>query len=85
MRKKNRKKYFITIILCTSIFVYGFIKINIYKPEIVSKKSGFTMNFSLKPLDIRIETEDYVIYLNNKVIDGVKDKCNDTYNDIFSK
>ncbi len=85
MRKKNRSKYFITGILCFSIVIYGFIKINIYKPELVRKKSVFTMDLTLKPLDVRIETDGYVFYLNNKVIDGVKEKCNDTYNDIFSK
>ncbi|MCJ7689036.1 MAG: hypothetical protein MUO60_06935 [Clostridiaceae bacterium] len=85
MHKKNRKKHFIAIIFCVFIFIYGFIMISISKQELVRKKSPFTVDVSVKPIDIKIETKDYIIYVNNKVIDGVKEKCNDIYNNVFSK
>jgi hypothetical protein len=85
MRKKNKKKYSISIVFCIFIFIYGFIMISISKPELIRKKSPFTVDVSLKPIDIKIETKGYTIYVNNKVIDGVKEKCNDIYNNIFSK
>ncbi|MBK5242607.1 hypothetical protein [Clostridium sp.] len=85
MRKKNKQKYYVAIIFCISIFIYGLIIISIRKPELLRKKSPFTVDVSLKPIDIKIETKDYIIYVNNKVIDGVKEKCNDIYNNIFSK
>lgn len=85
MRKKNKKKYFMTVIFCAFIFIYGFIIINISKPELLRKKSPFTIDVNTKPIDIRIETKDYIIYVNNSVIAGVKEKCNDVYNNIFSK
>ncbi|MGH4118863.1 hypothetical protein [Clostridium sp.] len=85
MRKKNKGKNFIVIILCVFIFIYGFIMISVSKPELVRKKSPFTVDVSLKPIDIKIETKDYIIYVNNKVIDGVSEKCKDVYNNIFSK
>jgi hypothetical protein len=85
MRKRNNKKYFTVIIFCTFIFVCGFVIISISKPELLRKKSPFTIDVSFRPIDIRIETKDYIIYMNNKVIDGVKEKCIDTYNGVFSK
>ncbi|WP_291636281.1 hypothetical protein [Clostridium sp.] len=85
MRKKGRFKYLLMISLCVYIFIYGFIKINITKPELVIKRSKFEMNIKLKPLDFRIETKDYVFYVNNKIFDSVKEKCIGAYNEIISK
>lgn len=85
MRKKGRVKYFLLIFLCFCIFNYGFFKINITKTKDVRKKSKFTIDLTVKPVDLRIETKDYVFYVNNKIIDGVRQKYNDIYNGIFSK
>jgi len=85
MRKRGRIKYFLIISICFSIFVYGFIVVNINKPELVRKKSKFTMNLKLNPVDFRIETKGYVFYVNTKIIYNMKEKCIDTFNDVFSK
>lgn len=85
MHKRKNKKHFTAIIFCVFIFICGFVIISISKPELLRKKSPFTIDVSFKPIDIRIETKNYIIYVNNKVIGGVKEKCIDTYNDIFSK
>lgn len=85
MRKKGRIKYIFILILCFSILIYGFIQVNINKPELVRKKSKFTMELSLVPIDFRIETAGYVFYVNSKIIDSMKDKCINVYNEITSK
>lgn len=85
MRKRGRIKYLFVIIICFFIFVYGFIKININKPELVREKSKFIINLSLKPVNFTVETKGYVFYVNSKIIYNLKVKCIDTYNDIFSK
>ncbi|MFT5872116.1 MAG: hypothetical protein ACI8WT_001043 [Clostridium sp.] len=85
MRKKGRLKYLLMIFLCFYIFIYGFIKINITKPELVIKRSKFEINIKLKPFDFRIDTKDYVFYVNNKIFDSVKEKCIGVYNGILSK
>ena len=84
MRKKGRFKYYIVFFLCFSIFTYGFFRINITKAKNVRKKSKFTVDFKAKPIDLRIETRDYVFYVNGKVIDAMKEKCNEVYNDIYN-
>jgi phage-related protein len=85
MRKKGRTKYFLVIFVCVSIFIYGFFVVNITKVKDVRKKSKFTIDVSFKPIDFRIETKDYVFYVNSKIIDNVKEKYNDIYNGVFSK
>ncbi|MBU3189714.1 hypothetical protein K9O30_10780 [Clostridium bowmanii] len=85
MRKKGRIKYIFMIFLCFLIFIYGFIEVNINKPELVRKKSKFTMELSLVPIDFKIETVGYVFYANSKIIDSMKDKCVNAYNKIISK
>ena len=85
MRKKSRVKYVVLIFVCLSIFVYGFIKVNINKPELVRKRSWFTMDLKVKPFDFRIETKEYVFYVNNKVFDNLKEKYTEVYNGIFSR
>lgn len=85
MRRRGKTKYFLVIFLCFFIFVYGFIKINITKPEILRNRSEFTIDLKLKPVDFRIETKGYVFYVNNKVIINIKEKCVSAYNEIFSK
>jgi phage-related protein len=92
MRKKGKGKYFLVIIIWFLIFLYGFIKINISKSELVKDKSRFTISFKLKPADFRIETKGYVFYINNKLTYNIKEKCISAkekcigvYNGIFSK
>ena len=85
MRKKGRNKYFVVAFVCVFILIYGFTIININKPELVRKKSKFTLDVKLNPIDFRIETKDHIFYLNNKVIDNVKEKYIDIYDGIFSK
>jgi len=85
MRKRGKIKYILMIIISLAIFTYGFINVNINKPELVKKKSRFTMNLKFNPIDFRIETKGYVFYVNAKIIYNMKEKCIDTYNDIFTK
>ncbi|MBU3110458.1 hypothetical protein [Clostridium lacusfryxellense] len=92
MRKRGRNKYILVIVIWFLIFLYGFLKINISKSELVKDKSRFIITFKLKPVDFRIETNGYVFYVNNKTIYNikekyfnVKEKCNAVYNGIFTK
>ena len=85
MHKRGIFKYIFIIIICFSIFVYGFIEVNINKPELVKEKSKFIINLKLNPVDFRIETKEYVFYVNNKIFYNMKEKCIDTYNNIFPK
>jgi hypothetical protein len=85
MRKKGRIKYFFLIFLCFSIFIYGFFAVNITKAKDVRKKSKFTIDLKLKPLDLRIETKDYVFYINNKIIYNVKEKYMHIYHGVLSR
>ena len=57
MRKKSKIKYFVLIFVCFCIFVYGFIKVNINKPNWFRKNLWFTMDLKVKPFDFRIETK----------------------------
>jgi len=84
MRKKGRSKYFLVIVLCFFILLYGFIEINLTKAKDVKKKSKFTIDLTLKPLNLRVETKEYVFYVNNKIIDNMKEKYNEVYNDIYN-
>ena len=85
MRKKGRMKYFLVFFICTSIFIYGFFRVNITKTKYAREKSLFTIDFTLKPVDLKIETSDYVFYINHKIIDKLKDTYNDIYNGVFPK
>ena len=90
MHKKGRVKYFLVIIICFFIFIYGFFIINITKPELVRNKSEFKIDFTLEPLNFTIENEDYIFFVNNeifdnKIFDNMKKKCIRTFNGIFSK
>ncbi|GCD09103.1 hypothetical protein [Clostridium tagluense] len=85
MRKKGRIKYILVIFICFSIFTYGFIKVNITKTKGERQKSKFTIDLKYKPFDLRIETKDYAFYVNNKVLDDMKAKCRDVYDEVISK
>jgi len=85
MRKKGRTKYFLVIILCIFIFIYGFLQINITKPKVVRIKSKFTIDLSLEPVDLKIETANYILSVNTKFFDKMKEKYNQVYDGFFPK
>lgn len=84
MRNKGRIKYFLVFFLCFSIFIYGFLQINLTKAKDVRNKSKFTIDLKLKPAYLEIETKDYTFYVNDKIFDKLKAKYNDIYNDIYN-
>ena len=85
MHKKGRVKYFLVIVICLFIFIYGFIEINVNKAELVKEKSKFTIVLNLKPINLQIETKSYVFYVNNKIFYNMKEKCIGAFNEFFSK
>ena len=85
MRKRGRIKYFLIFFLCFSIFIYGFFQINFTKAEDVQKESMYTIHLTLKPAKLEIDTKDYKLYVDDKIIDILKAKYNDIYNRFFSK
>ena len=85
MRKKGRTKYFLLGFVCIFIFIYGFIVVSINKSELEREKSKFTIDFTLKPFNFKIETKEYVFYINKKAMDNVKEKSIALYDKILSK
>lgn len=89
MRKKGRIKYIFVMFLCFLIFIYGFTEVNITKAKNLREKSKFTMDLTLNPMNVKVETANYVFYFNNAIIGKMKEKYDsvfdDIYNGIFSK
>ena len=74
--KKGRSKYFLVVVLCF-LLIYGFTEINLTKAKDVRRTSKFTIDLTLNPIYLKIETKNYVFYVNNKIIDSVKEKYNE--------
>ena len=84
MRKKGRIKYFLVFFLCFSIFIYGFIEININKAENVMVISNYSVKLTLNPAYLEIRSNDYKFYVDDKIIVKLKEKYNDIYNYIYN-
>ena len=85
MFKKGIMKYIFLLVICFSIFMYGFIEVNINKSELVKEKSKFIISIKSNPLDFRVETKGYIFYVNGKLLFNMKEKCIDTYHDVLKK
>ncbi|NMM61958.1 hypothetical protein HBE96_04485 [Clostridium sp. P21] len=60
------------IIISFFISIYGVIIISGNLPKFIKEKSGFKVNYSLKPFDFRFEVGEYSLYINSKVITNIK-------------
>jgi hypothetical protein len=67
-KRKIRIKYLFIDTLCIGLFILGFLNITNGFPQFIKDKSSFSLNYSFKPLDIKIKTGDYVVYFNKSIL-----------------
>lgn len=69
----KKTRYILVFFCCVAIISYGFIKISSELPNIIKEKSSIKVNYNRRPFDLNIDTNKYIIYINEQVIDNIKD------------
>lgn len=69
MRKKG---IILVIIICFTIFIYGFVSISNSLPKFIKDRSSLKINYTLSPFDFRMDVEGYSLYVNKKVIENIQ-------------
>jgi hypothetical protein len=66
-------RYILVFFCCVIIISYGFIKISSELPNIIKEKSSIKVNYTRRPFDLNIDTNKYIIYINEKMLNNIKD------------
>ena len=69
----KKLRYILVFFCCITIISYGFIKISSELPNIIKEKSSIKVNYNRRPFDLNINTNKYILYINEEVIDNIKD------------
>lgn len=67
-KRKINFKYLSIIIVSIGLVILGFLNITNGFPQFIKDKSKFSLNYSFKPLDIKIKAGDYIIYFNDSIL-----------------
>lgn len=51
-------------------------------PKFVKDRSKVAIYFTKRPLDIRFRTENYTVYINEKILNDIGDKTYKTFNNM---
>ncbi|WP_251861855.1 hypothetical protein [Clostridium sp. Marseille-Q2269] len=80
--KLNWNKYKTVILLGVLIAISGFLIVSNTMPKFVKDRSKVAIYFTRKPLDIRLKTENYTIYMNEKILNDINIKTYATFNNV---
>lgn len=80
--KLNWNKYKTVILLGVLIAISGFLIVSNTMPKFVKDRSKVAIYFTRKPLDIRLKTENYTIYMNEKILNDINSKTYATFNNV---
>lgn len=67
-------KYFMTAFVVIAIIFCGFIKVSSELPDFIKDRSPIKVTYSKNPLDLKFDIGEYVIYINKKAFDNIKNK-----------
>lgn len=69
-----RKTRFVFIFV-VSIFIvlYGFVIVSSELPKFVKEKANLKVFYSKNPFNVQFETDKYIMYVNKRVIDNIKE------------
>ncbi|AVQ45617.1 MULTISPECIES: hypothetical protein [Clostridium] len=80
--KLNWNKYKTVILLSFLIAASGFFMVSNTMPKFVKDRSKVAIYFTKRPLDIRFRTENYTVYINEKILNDIGDKTYKTFNNM---
>lgn len=80
--KLNWNKYKTAILLSFLIAVSGFFIVSNTMPKFIKDRSKAAIYFTKKPLDIRFRTENYTVYINEKILNDIGEKTYKAFNNI---
>ncbi|GAE03409.1 hypothetical protein CBO05C_3099 [Clostridium botulinum B str. Osaka05] len=80
--KLNWNKYKTVILLSFLIAASGFFIVSNTMPKFVKDRSKVAIYFTRRPLDIRFRTENYTVYINEKILNDIGDKTYKTFNNM---
>ncbi|AJD30485.1 hypothetical protein AAGC94_12400 [Clostridium sporogenes] len=80
--KLNWNKYKTVILLSFLIAASGFFIVSNTMPKFVKDRSKVAIYFTKRPLDIRFRTENYTVYINEKILNDIGDKTYKTFNNM---
>lgn len=87
IKRKKRKiniKYLFIVTLSIGLIILGFLNITNGFPQFMKDKSNFSLNYSFKPLDIKIKAGDYVIYFNKSILISGENNMHNFFGNIES-
>lgn len=80
--KLNWNKYKTVILLSFLIAASGFFMVSNTMPKFVKDRSKVAIYSTKRPLDIRFRTENYTVYINEKILNDIGDKTYKTFNNM---
>ncbi|EPY2272588.1 hypothetical protein ACXAUS_001415 [Clostridium sporogenes] len=80
--KLNWNKYKTVILLSFLIAASGFFMVSNTIPKFVKDRSKVAIYFTKRPLDIRFRTENYTVYINEKILNDIGDKTYKAFNNM---
>lgn len=67
------------------IIFLGFIVVSNNTPKFIKNNSPFKIYFTAKPFDFKVETKDYIFYLNKKAGENIKLSTYKVYDNLSNK
>jgi hypothetical protein len=78
----KKLKYAMMLFLFASIIGYGFIKVSTELPQFIKDRSPVKVSYRTNPFDITFDVGNYMVYINDRAAENIKDVAADAYESI---
>jgi hypothetical protein len=69
----KKKGIILMLLTCIVTVLYGFINISNGLPKFIKDRSNLKINYTIYPVDFRIDLGEYSLYVNQKIFANIKD------------
>jgi hypothetical protein len=78
----KKLKYILLFLIFFSTISYGLVAVSSKLPQFIKERSDFKVSFNRKPFDLQFDAGKYIIYINSKVIDNIKESTLEVFKSI---
>lgn len=78
----KKKRLIVILMLCIILIGCAIIKVSSELPQFIKDRSNIKVYLKLNPFDLRFDTENYIIYINEKAFKNIENNTETFFQNI---
>lgn len=81
----KKKKIILVLMISVILISSAIIKVSSELPQFIKDRSNIKIYLNINPFDLRFDTENYIVYINQKALINIENNVENFFNNIYHK